>query len=181
MNRAQLEHAIRAACRVAEDDELFVFGSQAVLGEHPDVPETLRASIELDVQPKNRPEAVDAIDGALGEMSLFHRTHGFYVHGVSIDSADLPTGWEERTVTVSDPHTTRGCSGLCLESHDLAASKLAAYRDKDLEFVTTLLSERLISASVLLERVAALSIHAGSRERLARWVEGTAAKLGLEG
>ena len=37
MTREQLEHAIRAACDVAEDTELYVFGSQATLGSQPDV------------------------------------------------------------------------------------------------------------------------------------------------
>ena len=32
MNIAQLEHAIRAACDIAKDDEMYIFGSQAVLG-----------------------------------------------------------------------------------------------------------------------------------------------------
>lgn len=35
MSRFQLEHAIR----VAEDDELYVFGSQAILGELRNAPE----------------------------------------------------------------------------------------------------------------------------------------------
>ena len=67
MNREQLEHAIRAACQVADDQEVYVFGSQAILGEHPDAPEALRASIEVDIQPKSRPGMTDAVDGALGE------------------------------------------------------------------------------------------------------------------
>lgn len=35
MNRDQLEHAIRAACDVSGDSELFVFGSQAIPGHVP--------------------------------------------------------------------------------------------------------------------------------------------------
>ncbi|MCK4984737.1 MAG: hypothetical protein KAS40_04415, partial [Desulfobacterales bacterium] len=75
MTRDQLEHAIRAACDVAEDSEVWVFGSQAILGEFPDAPEDLRASIEVDMQPKNRPDKADLIDGALGELSQFYKTH----------------------------------------------------------------------------------------------------------
>jgi len=41
MTRAELEHAIRAACDVAGDPEIWVFGSQAILGEHPDAPTRL--------------------------------------------------------------------------------------------------------------------------------------------
>lgn len=85
MTREQLEHAIRAACDIAGDTELIVFGSQAILGTYPRPPESLAASIEVDVQPKNHPERTDDVDGMLGELSDFHITHGFYVHGVTID------------------------------------------------------------------------------------------------
>jgi hypothetical protein len=49
MTRDELEHAIRAACDVAEETELWVLGSQAILGEHPDAPKALRQSVEVDV------------------------------------------------------------------------------------------------------------------------------------
>lgn len=90
MRYDQPEHAIRAACEVSQDTELLIFGSQAILGSYPDAPEALRASIEVDVQAHNRPDQTDRIDGALGEGSRFHATHGFYVHGVSIEVAILP-------------------------------------------------------------------------------------------
>lgn len=156
MTRDQPEHAIRAACKVAEDTELIIFGFQAILGEHPDAPADLRASVEVDVQPRNRPDAVDKIDGALGELSLFHGTHGFYVQGVSIEAATLPEGWEDRTIQVKDDHTTQGNIGHCLETHDLAASKLVAYRDKDRDFVRILLIESMIEVEILLHRVGLL-------------------------
>jgi hypothetical protein len=146
VTRDQLEHAIRAACDVSGDSELYVFGSQAILGEYPDAPPALRASIEVDIQPVNRPEMVDRIDGVLGELSVFHETHGFYVYGVSIEAATLPDGWEARTVTVRvfEAIGSAENSGMCIEAHDLAASKLYAYPDKDRDFVRTLLAERLI-------------------------------------
>lgn len=124
MTRDQLEHAIRAACDVSKDTEILIFGSQAILGEFPNAPESLRASIEVDVQPKNRPETFDDVDGALGELSMFHQTHGFYVHGISIESAKLPDGWERRTITVSDPISTHGKTGLCLRRTILLPASL---------------------------------------------------------
>jgi hypothetical protein len=39
MTRLELEHAIRASCDVAGDDEVYVFGSQAILGQYPDAPD----------------------------------------------------------------------------------------------------------------------------------------------
>ena len=177
MTRDQLEHAIRAACDISRDDELWIFGSQAILGEFPSAPESLRASIEVDVQPKNRPETVDQIDGALGELSMFHQTHGFYVHGISIKSAKLPIGWEQRTVSVSDPISTRGKTGWCVEAHDLAASKLAAYREKDREFVRLLLIEKMIEVNTLAERIGLLNVDEKLRAHLLGWAKITATEL----
>lgn len=177
MTRDQLEHAIRAACEVANDTELLIFGSQAILGQFPEAPESLRASIEVDIQPKNRPEAVDLIDGNLGEMSMFHATHGFYVHGILIESAKLPKGWELRTIKVSDPVFTRGNTGLCIEAHDLAASKLAAYREKDKEFVRRLLIEEMIDGRILSKRVKTLDVEEPLMAKLSRWVEITVDEL----
>ena len=178
MRRDQLEHAIRAACDVSGDTELLVFGSQAILGSHPAAPESLRASIEVDVQSKNFPENTDLIDGALGELSLFHQTHGFYVHGVSIEAAILPHGWDQRTVAVCDPEGTRGNTGHCLEAHDLAASKLVAGREKDRIFVATLLLEGLIDGETLIERVAALPVESDRRDSISRWVRATMEDVG---
>ncbi|MDP2481334.1 MAG: hypothetical protein Q8W51_01495 [Candidatus Palauibacterales bacterium] len=177
MTREQLEHAIRAACDVAKDTDLIIFGSQAILGEHPEAPAELRASVEVDVQPRNRPEGADAIDANLGELSLFHRTHGFYVHGVSIEAATLPRGWEDRTVPVSHPRFTRGHTGHCLESHDLAASKLFAFREKDRDFVRVLLVEGLVDPDLLEERIRLLPIDDEAEERLLRWLRITAGEL----
>ncbi len=42
-----------------------------------------------------------------------------------------------------------GAAGLCLEVHDLAMSKLAAGRDKDIAYVTALLRHGLAKASTL--------------------------------
>ena len=173
MTRKQLEHAIRAACDVSGDSELWIFGSQAILGEFPDAPESLRSSVEVDVQPKNHPEKVDLIDGALGELSMFHETHGFYVHGVSLESTKLPGGWEKRVKRVRQESTTGDNIGWCLEVHDLAASKLVAFRDKDRDFVRVLLVEGMIDENILLLRMKELSIDPELKEKLINWVNKT--------
>jgi len=170
MRYDQLEHAIRAACDVSGDSELIIFGSQAILATAPNAPESLRASIEVDVQAKTFPERTDLIDGALGEDSLFHATHGFYVHGVSVEAATLPAGWESRTIAVRHPVDTHGGTGHCIEAHDLAASKLVANREKDRVFVTTLLLEGIIDGAVLLERIQALPVDPDRIAQLTRWV-----------
>ncbi|HXK39293.1 MAG TPA: hypothetical protein VJ837_00470 [Candidatus Paceibacterota bacterium] len=176
MTRPELEHAIRAACDVAEDHEVYVFGSQAILGQYPDAPEALRQSAEADIAPKNRPDMADAIDVALGELSPFHETHGFYVHGLGIEAARLPARWEERAVIVQN-RNTRDNKGICVEGHDLAASKLFAFRDKDKEFVRVLLSEGMIQANLLLRRIGELPVEKSDKRRLETWVQLTAKEL----
>jgi hypothetical protein len=178
MTREQLEHAIRAACEVSEDNEIWIFGSQAILGEFPNASKDLRASIEVDVQPKNRPDNVDVIDGALGELSLFHQTHGFYVHGLPIEEAiTLPQGWQIRTKPIYDEIATRGKTGWCSEVHDIAASKLVAFREKDRDFVRVLLIEKMIVAETLTERIQMLPIDEQLREHLLQWVHKTIEEL----
>jgi hypothetical protein len=170
MTREQLEHAIRAACDITEDHEVYVFGSQSILGQWPEVPASLRMSAEADVAPRHRLDRVEALN-VIGEDSLFHRTHGFYVHGLPItEAAVLPPGWEERTITV---RPSASSAGLCLDGHDLAASKLVAFRDKDREFVSTLLREALIDGRTLVERLWTLPIAQTERERRVRWVDVT--------
>jgi len=169
MTREELEHAIRAACNVTNDPEVWVFGSQSLLGEHSNAPEALRQSIEVDMAPKNYPDRVDLIDGALGEYSLFHRTHGFYVHGISTESAILPEGWGKRAIPISG-HGTEPSMGWCIEGHDLAASKLVASRERDYRFVRTLIVEGLVDTNVLLQRLQTLSIELEKREKLSQWI-----------
>jgi hypothetical protein len=177
MTRDQLEHAIRAACDVAEDSEVWVFGSQAILGEFPDAPEALRTSIEVDMQPKNRPDKVDLVDAALGEMSQFHKTHDFYVHGLLIDGSAFPQGWQRRATPVVDKISTRGNIGWCVEIHDLAASKLAAYREKDRDFVRTLLIEEMIAPETLIERINLLKMDEDLQDRFLQWIQHTIEEL----
>ena len=45
MKRAELEHIIRAAASIADDDEIVVVGSQSILGQFPDAPSELPAGL----------------------------------------------------------------------------------------------------------------------------------------
>ena len=128
MNRAELEHIIRAASGITSQPDLVVVGSQAVLAQFPDAPEALLSSMEADIYPRHRPDLSIQIDGAIGERSLFHETFGYYAHGVDDTTAILPPGWQQRLVPIHNENTG-GATGWCLEVHDLAASKLVAGRE----------------------------------------------------
>jgi hypothetical protein len=157
MTREQLEHIIRASAVIADDDEVIIVGSQSILGAHPDAPESLLASDEADVYPKNHPERADLIDGSIGELSPFHDTFGYYAQGVGRDTATLPSSWEQRLVAVRT-EATRGATGWCLEPNDLALAKLVAGRDKDLAFVREMAIHGLIDTEILRQREISLNI-----------------------
>lgn len=181
MTRLELEHAIRAACDVSGDTEVFVFGSQAILGQYPDAPEALRQSAEADISPVRAVERIDDIDATLGELSQFHEAYGFFVHGVSIEAAVLPAGWRRRAIRVQNPNT-RNMTGWCVEAHDLAASKLVAFRDKDRNFVRVLLTERLISPRTLKLRIRRLpsrtQVTTALTTTIGHWLDGVVSDMG---
>lgn len=157
MNRHQLEHVIRASGGVAGVSDIVIVGSQSILGQFPDAPDELLVSLEADVYPKNEPAKSIIIDGVLGELSTFHQTFGYYAHGVSPETAILPADAAKRLIPIQNENT-QFVTGWCLEVHDLAASKLAAGREKDMEFVAVLFSHQLVSKLTLQERVRTISI-----------------------
>jgi len=107
-----------------------------------------------DVYPLNRPELADLVDGSIGEGSFFHEQYGYYAQGVSESTAALPDRWKKRLVRVSNANTG-GVAGMCLEVHDLAISKYAAGREKDLEFTRELARHGMTRRATLLVRAAA--------------------------
>jgi hypothetical protein len=165
MKRAQLEHILRASSAITEDTEFIVIGSQSVLGQHPDAPVELLRSMEADLYPKNKPEQSIAIDGAIGEGSLFHQTFGYYAHGVAPETAVLPAGWEKRLVRIQNANT-RDAVGWCLDTGDLAASKLVAGREHDREFVAALLRHNLLTVGDLISRIALLALPPDQQQRI---------------
>lgn len=174
MKRHQLEHIIRAASTIADDDEIVIVGSQSILGAHSEAPEEFLVSEEADVYPRRHPERADLIDGSIGELSPFHDTFGYYAQGVSPSTAVLPANWEDRLIAIKTP-ATRGATGWCLEPHDLALSKLVAGREKDLRFVAAMAAHGMLQRDVLDARARTLAIDPGLREA----VEARIHRLGL--
>jgi hypothetical protein len=152
MKRSELEHLIRAAGSIADELEIVVIGSQAILGQFPNAPPLLVVSIEADVFPLHHPEKADLIDGSIGEGSPFHELFGYYAQGVGERTAVLPKGWRDRLVRIENPNT-RGVTGLCLEVHDLAVSKHVAGREKDHDFTRELATHGMTDSKILLARL----------------------------
>lgn len=178
MRRKDLEHLIRAAAAITDQYEIMVVGSQSILGAVPNAPDLLLLSMEADFYPLHRPDLSDLIDGAIGEGSPFHDRFGYYAQGVGPETATLPFGWEERVVKVQNENTDLKI-GYCLDPHDLAASKLAAGREKDWQFVDLMLQHEIVDPATLQARIAMLPVPSAISERLKNWVAAKASRLRL--
>ena len=163
MKRTDLEHIIRAAGSIAQDDEIIIIGSQAVLGQYPRAPAALLRSMEADIYPRNKSHLADLVDGSIGELSPFHETFGYYAHGVGKDTVVLPVGWEQRLIPVRNENTA-GVTGWCLEIHDLIVSKYVAGRERDLEFASEAIKQGLVRDEILRERVSMLQVEKSIKE-----------------
>jgi hypothetical protein len=170
VKREEFEHVIRAAYAIV-NEEIVVIGSQAVLAQHPDAPEGLLMSSEVDLFPRRNPDRSEEIDGAIGDGSRFHQTYAYYAHGVGPETVVGPAGWEDRLVpheVHTAPHKDTTVTAWCLEVHDLILAKLAAGRPHDYEFVEEAIRAGLVELDQLRLGVALLpdSHREPVRERL---------------
>jgi hypothetical protein len=169
MTRQELEHVIRAAGAIANDD-LIILGSQSILAQFPQAPAFLLRSLEADISPRTHAEFTDLIDGSIGEGSPFHETFGYYAQGVDRTTAVLPRGWEARLVPIQNDNT-RGVTGWCLDIHDLVLSKYVASRAKDIEFNAEVIRHGLVDKQRLLELAVALPIEPDVRGVIKKKIE----------
>jgi len=111
----------------------------------------------------------DAVDAAIGSLSQFEAEFGYYAHGVGKDTARLPSGWQTRLVPVKNENT-QGVTGWCLDVHDLALSKYAAARPKDLSFCNELVAHLLVKRQRLLELVPQMDLSESAARRLTQLI-----------
>lgn len=126
MKREQLEHVLRACAAIVNENSFVVVGSQAVLLPHPNAPSELLLSNEIDLYPAVHPELADLIDGAIGALSMFHDTYGYYADGVGPQTARMPGDWMEFATL----HYIGEITVVCPDLHDLAVAKSVAGRER---------------------------------------------------
>lgn len=186
MRRDQLEHAIRTACQIIQHPEVIVVGSQAVLGTYHEsqLPAAATMSIEVDILPMADTNAetarlADLIEGVAGEFSPFEELHGFSIDGVDLDTAVLPGGWRDRLIKVQNDNTAAPAgeprfTGWCLDKEDLCVAKLMALREKDRNFVASLLDASLVNRALVATRLSTVSEeHPAATERAFAWLNST--------
>jgi hypothetical protein len=164
MKKQQVDHVLRAAGRITGEKRFIIIGSQALHGSYPDVADEIQKSVEVDLIATERAARAEWLN-AIGYLSPFHETFGYYADPVDIATAVLPAGWEDRLVGLS-PGDTGGVEGLCLDAHDLALSKYAAGREKDLVFTRELAWRGLVSQAKLLTFLEQTPLAREVRERI---------------
>jgi hypothetical protein len=159
MKRADLDHLLRAAGEVTGHRRFVLVGSTAIFAWHEQVPHRLMVSREADLYATDvsEQEAEDISDllGNIGHLSMFDDTHGYYVDGIGPRTAVLPSDWEDRS-KVYFSKSTNGVVAIVPDPEDIAASKLYAGREKDLDWVGAAHTAGLVDLDKVAERIGKL-------------------------
>jgi hypothetical protein len=164
MKKQQVDHVLRAAGRITGERRFIIIGSQSLHGKYPDLADEILRSAEVDLIAGNDGKRTEWLN-AIGHLSPFHETFGYYADPVDASTATLPRGWKGRLVQLP-PGETDGVTGLCLEPHDLAIAKYAAGREKDLIFTRELARRALVSEERLLSLLDQTQLDAAARGRI---------------
>jgi hypothetical protein len=179
MTKSELELLLRQAGAIAHDKHFFLFGSQSLRAICPRYPKDFPKTLEADLYPRHNPEAWALLRSKMGRNSLFFKKHGFFLDCVDPALSTLPDGWTERLIPFRTPRTG-GVTAWCLEPHDLFASKLSAWREKDQQFLKAMLKHKLIKPAIAMNRIEDLPISDGRKKELnvqfSQLVEGLKAK-----
>lgn len=153
MNLQALQHLVRAAQALADDCQIIVLGSAALLALFPELglPDgPLASTYDADLCPQPFDEETGKIlEEALGEAHAFHLRHGYHadiLRGAIFET--LPDGWRERLVPIPE------CVNVfAIDPHDLAAVKCMVGRPKDIALLKRLSQEQIIHADIARQRL----------------------------
>ncbi|MGB6487298.1 MAG: DUF6036 family nucleotidyltransferase [Steroidobacteraceae bacterium] len=164
MKKQQVDQVLRAAGRITRERLFIIIGSQALHGKHPDVADEILTSFEVDLMVDTHIDRSEWLN-VIGVDSQFHETYGYYADAVDTATATLPKDWRSRLVDLP-PGDTEGVRALCLDPHDLAIAKYAAFRDKDLTFTRELARRGITAKEQLLRLLEETEISAELRARI---------------
>jgi len=164
MKKQQLDHVLRAAGRITGEKQFVIIGSQSLHGKHPDLPDNISRSAEVDLIAKRNVDRTEWLN-AIGQDSQFHETFGYYADPVDETAATLPKGWKDRLVNLP-PGDTDGVKGLCLDPHDLVIAKYIARREKDLIFIRELARRGLVTRKRVLALLDETPASEAERQRI---------------
>ncbi len=137
MNRQKAMHLLRAIATISGENTLVLVGSATVLFRAKHIPAAMFNTNEIDVY---APDAADPdmfsdlIDGTIGRGSQFDRTYNYFGDGVSPNTASMPSDWRDRARPEPDI-APAGVEVIVPDINDIALSNMAAWRDKDRDWL----------------------------------------------
>jgi hypothetical protein len=176
MTKAEFEDLLKRAGKIAKDRDFFLIGSQSLRGTCPAIPRDFPKTIEAGLYPRRHPQSWSLLRAELGNQSKFFRQRGYYLDCVDPGLATLPDGWTERLIPFRTPRTG-GVTAWCLDPNDLFASKLAAWREKDRQFLRAMLRRKLVRIGIVKRRIGELPVSSSHRLELAELLVKLAAEL----
>ena len=90
---------LRAASAILNHHCFVLIGSGAAIATQRRLPLAMMLTKEIDIYPagvEDARELSEVLAATIGVASPFHTTFGYYVDGVSEDTATLPAGWRDR-------------------------------------------------------------------------------------
>jgi hypothetical protein len=163
----QVYEILRRASEISGWSDFVIIGSQAIHGtiEDPEIEVVLRSD-DVDVYPRGGwPESnamYEELMMQLGQDSDFHIQTDNYIEAVSATLARFPDGWEERAIQKSVGTFTKNgdecrVNAIFPEIHDLTVAKLVVpvHRDKDVEFMESVVKLGLVDRDILMTRLKA--------------------------
>ena len=169
MKKRHVDHVLRAAGKIAGDDQFIIIGSQSLHGKYPDIPDEFVFSNVVDIIAKNQVDHTEWLN-AIGVDSDFHREFGYYADPVDEKTAVLPKGWKGRLINLP-PGDTGGVRGLCLDPHDLAIAKYVARREKDVPFTRAMAQRGLVKQTFLLQLLRMTPITETDQRKIAGYID----------
>lgn len=164
MKKLEVDHVLRAAGRITGEKQFIIIGSQSLHGKHPDLPDSLVKSFEVDLMASKNVDRTEWLN-VIGAYSPFHERFGYYADPVDHKTATLPKGWKGRLVNLP-AGDTEGVQGLCLDPHDLAIAKYVARREKDIVFTRELAKRGIVSCDRLLALLNQTPVSEEARARI---------------
>lgn len=152
VRKSDLHKLINEFSKLYGSETPIIVGSQALYAVTDSLPQIARRSIECDfLFATGKLHLRDEIDTRLGIASDFRVEHGFYADGLGLATVTLPDGWETRLKPLLDENSV--LVALCIDIYDLVSAKLVAGREKDLDFLKSLLLSDSIDMELILNRV----------------------------
>jgi len=159
MTRSELDHLLRAAGELTGHNRFVLVGSTAIFAWYDRVPRHLAVSREADlfadgVNTATVEHIADVLEN-IGHLSIFDDTHGYYVDNVGPETAVLPIDWRTRSRAYQSSGTN-GVIAVVPHPDDIAASKLYAGREKDLDWIAGAHMARFIDLDQVAARLESL-------------------------